>query len=108
MAIPINAKEDRRLWKRYIILLTGKYLLDKDKRHKECIVIDISRQGACIKTPLENNVLRGDSICLEIFTKEKTSIVINSAIQWTKKIEHGLLIGIKFETLLDNQACDIL
>jgi len=53
MAIPINAKEDRRSWKRYIVLLKGKYLLDKDKRHKECIVIDISRQGACIKIPLE-------------------------------------------------------
>jgi uncharacterized protein YuzE len=106
MAIPINAKEDRRSWKRYIVLLKGKYLLDKDKRHKECIVIDISRQGACIKTPIENKVSRGDEICLEIFTKEAASIVINAAVQWTKKIEHGLLIGIKFEALLDAQAYD--
>jgi hypothetical protein len=106
MAIPINAKEDRRSWKRYIVLLKGKYLLDKDKRHKECIVIDISRQGACIKTPIENRVSRGDAIYLEIFTKEAASIVINAAVQWTKKIEHGLLIGIKFEALLDAQAYD--
>jgi hypothetical protein len=108
MAIPINAKEDRRSWKRYIVLLKGKYLLDKVKRHKECIIIDISREGACIKIPLEKNISRGDAICLEIFTKEATSIVINAAVQWTKKIEHGLLIGIRFETLIDAQAYDIL
>jgi uncharacterized protein YuzE len=108
MVIPINAKEDRRSWKRYIVLLKGKYLLDTVKRHKECIIIDISREGACIKTPLEKKISRGDSICLEIFTKEATSIVINAAVQWTKKIEHGLLIGIRFETLIDAQAYDIL
>ena len=38
--------------------------------------------------------------------KEAASIVINAAVQWTKKIEHGLLIGIKFESLLDAQLYD--
>jgi hypothetical protein len=108
MAIPINAKEDRRAWKRYIVLLKGKYLLDNVKRYKECIVIDLSRQGACIKTPIENNVSRGDSICLEISTNEVPSVAINAQVQWTKTVEHGLLIGIKFETLLDAQAYNIL
>jgi hypothetical protein len=107
MAIPINAKEDRRAWKRYIVLLKGKYLIDKVKRYKECIVIDISRQGACIKTPIENNVARGDSICLEISPKEASSAALNATVQWTKKIEHGLLIGIKFEALIDAKAYDI-
>jgi len=106
MAIPINAKEDRRSWKRYIVLLKGKYLLDKDKRHKECIVIDISRQGACIKTPIENKVSRGDAICLEIFTTEAASIVINAAVQWTKKNRTRAAHRIKFEALIDAQAYD--
>jgi hypothetical protein len=108
MAISIDAHEDRRSWKRYIVLLTGRYLLNNDKRHKECMVIDISRQGACIKTPNENKISRGDSICLEMFTKGTTSIVIDATVQWTKQIEHGLLMGIKFATLLDAQAYDIL
>jgi hypothetical protein len=108
MAISIDAHEDRRSWKRYIVLLTGRYLLNNDKRHKECMVIDISRQGACIKTPNENKISRGDSICLEMFTKGTTSIVIDATVQWTKQIEHGLLMGIKFAALLDAQAYDIL
>jgi hypothetical protein len=108
MAIPINAKEDRRTWKRYIVLLKAKYLLNNVKRYKECIVIDLSRQGACIKTPVENKVSRGDSICLEVFTKGATSIVIDATVQWTKQVEHGLLIGIKFETVLDSKTSDLL
>ena len=108
MAIPINIKEDRRAWKRSIVLLKAKYMLNNVRRYKECIVIDISRQGACIKTPIENKISRGDSISLEISGNDTTNVAITAEIKWTKKIENGLLIGIQFETLLDTQANHIL
>ncbi len=108
MTIPINAKEDRRAWRRYIVLLKGKYFLDNFKHYKECIIVDISRQGACIKTPLETNVSRGDAICLQLLTDKETNLNINAEVQWTKAIDHGSLMGIKFETLLDIHATNIV
>lgn len=108
MAIPIHAKEDRRTCKRYIVLLKGRYLLDSSTHYKECIVIDISRQGACIKTPIENNVSRGDAISLQLVSDRETCLKINAEVQWTKTIEHGSLIGIKFESPFDIQATKIL
>lgn len=108
MAIPIHAKEERRAWKRYIVLLKGKYLLDNFRHYKECIVIDISRQGACIKTPIEDNVSRGDAICLKLVNDKESCLKINAEVQWTKTIEHGSLIGIKFESPFDIQATKIL
>jgi hypothetical protein len=103
MEIPANIKEDRRSWKRFDLLMKANYFLPKNTWYKECAIIDISRQGACIKTPAETDIRAGSSISLELFTKEIQSVNIKGIIKWIKESENGLIIGIKFNSALDNK-----
>ena len=55
-------KENNRSWQRFNILLKTRYLLDDFSWYRECVIIDISRQGASINLPIDENVALGNSM----------------------------------------------
>lgn len=94
-------KGNNRSWQRFNVLLKTRYLLDDFSWYREGVIIDISRQGASINLPIDENVALGNSIILEIITKQLESITMNGEITWIKQFEKAFLIGVQFKKLLD-------
>jgi hypothetical protein len=94
-------KGNNRSWQRFNVLLKTRYLLDDFSWYREGVIIDISRQGASINMPIDENVALGHSIMLDVITKELESITMNGVITWIKQFEKAFLIGVQFKKLLD-------
>ena len=96
-------KGNNRSWQRFNVLLKTRYLLDDFSWYREGVIIDISRQGASINLPIDENVALGNSIMLDVITKELESITMKGEITWIKQFEKAFLIGVQFKKLLDFQ-----
>jgi len=99
----IALKENVRSWQRFNVLLNAKYFLEDFSWYRECVIIDISRQGASINLPIDEKVALGTSIILEIVTNQLDNVTFKGEIVWIKQSENAFLIGIRFKKLLDFQ-----
>ena len=96
-------KENNRSWQRFNVLLKAKYFLDDFSWYREGVIIDISRQGTSINLPIDEKVALGNSIILEVVTKQLDNVTFKGEIVWIKQSENAFLIGIRFKKLLDCQ-----
>jgi len=94
-------KENNRSWQRFNVLLKAKYFLDDFSWYREGVIIDISRQGVSINLPIDEKVVLGNSIVLEVITKQLESITMKGEIVWIKQFEKAFLVGVRFKKLLD-------
>ena len=95
----VELKENRSAAKRFTLLFQTRFLVAHSQRYKECIIIDISRTGACAKIPADEKVLIGDEICFELPAKELNNATVKGEIVWSQQIENGFIIGVKFKKL---------
>jgi hypothetical protein len=99
----VSLKENGRSWQRFNILLRARYFLQDFSWYRECVIIDISRQGASVNLPIDEKVALGNSIILEVVTKQLDNITFKGDIVWIKQSENAFLVGVKFKKLLDFQ-----
>jgi len=62
----VDLKENRRAEKRFLVFIQARFLVAHSQRYKECIIIDISRTGACAKLPRGEIVTIGGEIFLNL------------------------------------------
>jgi PilZ domain len=98
------ALEDRRVFKRFGVLLKISYFLYNAPYPKEGLMIDISKTGACLKIQKEANLSVGATILLEILSRDLNNINIKGDISWVKQSEEGFVIGVKFNKVLDDAS----
>jgi hypothetical protein len=103
MRNPVDLKQNIRSWQRFNVLLKAKYLLEDLSWYRECVIIDISREGASINLPIDEKISLGTFVILVIVTKQLENIILQGKIKWIKQAEHTVLVGIKFKKLLDFQ-----
>jgi len=97
-------KENSRSWRRFNVLLNAKYFLEGVNWYRECVIIDISKQGASVNLPIDEKVVLGTNVILEVITKQLENVIFKGKIVWIKQSESTFLIGIKFKKLLDFQV----
>ena len=95
----VDLKENRKASKRFTLLLQTRFLIADAQQYRECIIIDISRTGACAKIPVCENVMIGNEILFELPTKELNNATVKGEIVWSQQIENGFIIGVKFKKL---------
>jgi hypothetical protein len=98
------ALEDRRVFKRFDVLLKISYFLYNAPYPKEGLMIDISRTGACLKIQKETNLSAGGTILLEILSRDLNNVNIKGEISWVKQTEEGFIIGVKFNKAIDDAS----
>jgi len=103
MQNPVDLKENIRSWQRFNILLKANYLLEDFSWYRECVIIDISREGASINLPIEEKISLGTFVILVIVTKQLENITLQGKIKWIKQSENAVLVGVKFKKILDCQ-----
>jgi len=101
MQNPVPLKENSRSWQRFNILLKAKYFLEDFSWYREGVIIDISREGASVNLPIEEKISLGTFVILEIVNKQLENILLKGEIKWIKQSENALLVGIRFQKLLD-------
>lgn len=101
MQNPVPLKENSRACQRFNILLKGKYLLEGVSWYRECVIIDISREGASVNMPIEEKISLGTFVILEIVNKQLDNIILKGAVKWIKQSENALLVGVRFKKLLN-------
>jgi hypothetical protein len=101
MQNPIPLKENSRTWQRFNILLRAKYFLEDVSWYRECVIIDISREGASVNLPIEEKISLGTSVILEIMNKELENITLKGVVKWIKHSERALLVGVRFKHTLN-------
>jgi hypothetical protein len=94
-------KESRRAWQRFIVLFKAEYFTEQSAVHRDCIVVEISMSGACVKLPRDKNIASGITMFLKLLTKESKPISIEGKIVWVKQAEHAIIAGIKFTKLVN-------
>jgi len=98
------ASEDRRVFKRFGVVLKISYFLYNAPYAREGLMIDVSRTGACLKIQKEKNLSAGGTILLEILARDLKNVNIKGAIVWIKQTEEGYIIGVKFNKPLDDAS----
>jgi hypothetical protein len=66
--------------KRSAVLLPARYFLLNSTYPKEGVIIDVSRQGACVKLPTEKSISKGSIIILEVFDKQFNNILLEGKL----------------------------
>jgi uncharacterized protein YuzE len=95
----IPAKQNQRTWERFIALLKAHYAVEHSTLYKECIIIDISMKGACVKLQRDKNISTGTSIFLKVLTKDQKKHTIQGEIVWIEQTENAYIAGINFKKL---------
>ena len=96
----VELKENGRAGKRFTLLFQTRFLVAHSQGYKECIIIDISRKGACAKLPAGENVMIGGEIFFEIPANGLENVTAKGEVVWSQQIENGFIIGVKFKKLL--------
>jgi hypothetical protein len=107
MQNPIEKKDNRRSCQRFTILLKAQYYFENNHSYRDCTIIDVSRSGAAIMLPKDENAAKGNTIFLEI-VKGLESISLRGSLVWVSLIENGYLAGIRFNKLLDMNTLQLL
>ena len=101
MGNPKTVNENKRVHKRSAVLLPVRYFLLNSTYPKEGVIIDVSRQGACVKLPTEKSISKGSGIILEVFDKQFNNITIRGEVVWIRQTADTFIVGVKFQKLLD-------
>jgi hypothetical protein len=96
----VELKENRKTGKRFTLLFQTRFLAANSQQYKECIIIDISRTGACAKLPAGENVMIGGEIFFELPANGLENVTVKGKVVWSQQIENGFIIGVKFKKLL--------
>ena len=64
-----RTSEDKRSWYRFKFVLKGKYSHEQHSRQRECTVLDISVNGACLKLPRDEDFAAGAPIFIEVLNR---------------------------------------
>ncbi len=102
MDIQTAVTKVKRVYQHFAVFLRMHYALGNSNDLQEGAIIDISRDGACIKIQNERNISKGDTISLEIQTKDFNNITINGEIIRFKHTKDGYVVDIKFNKLYDS------
>ncbi len=91
----VELKKNRRAGKRFTMLFQTRFLVANSSNYKDCIIIDISRTGACAKLPAGEKVMIGDEICFELPAVMKRALsshiyILRHPVQLSKVVR-GLL-----------------
>jgi c-di-GMP-binding flagellar brake protein YcgR len=100
MQNPLSSNSNRRSCQRFTILLRAQYHFDNNLSFRDCTIIDISRSGAAIMLPKDENTAKGNIIFIDIL-KGLESISLRGAVVWVSIVEGGYLAGVKFTRLID-------
>ena len=82
---PERTSEDKRSWDRFKFVLTGNYSHEQRSRQRECIVLDMSENGACLKLPRDDDFAAGAPIFIEVLNREMNKIKGGSRL-----VPHGV------------------
>jgi len=93
--------EDERSRDRFKLFLKAKYSFEQSSRKRECTVLDISVNGACLKLPKDVDVAAGDPIYFEVLNKDMNKVSIESLVVWSQQTDESVLVGCWFVTKLD-------
>ena len=104
---PIEINEERRSCRRFAVLLKAQYFTEKQHAYRDCTIINISRSGAAIMLPKEENAVKGNTIFLEVL-KGLESIRLKGSIVRLSLIENGFLAGVRFTKLIDMNTLQLL
>jgi hypothetical protein len=105
---PITVNKNRRVHKRSAVLLSARYFPLNATYPKECVIIDVSRQGACVKLPADKSISKGSRIILEVFDKQSNNITIKGEVVWIRESAVVFVVGVKFQKLLDMNTINSL
>ena len=100
--------EDERSWDRYKLFLKAQYSFDQSSRKRECTVLDISLNGACLKLPKNEDVAAGDPIFFEVLNREMNKVNIEAVVVWSQPTDRSVLVGCWSVTLLDTAIFESL
>ena len=103
--IVVTVKSNERSNSRFMVLMKAQYFLnDQWNRYRECLIIDISRDGACIKLPSDTKISLDELVNVELFSKENESVQFSGPVKWIRRSENALIAGIKLKKLLDDKT----
>ena len=103
-----KSSENKRLWDRFELFLKAKYSCEQFSRKKECTVLDMSVDGACLKLPKDVDVVEGALIVIELLNKVMNKVSIESLVVWSQQTDESVLVGCWFVTMLDASTFDSL
>jgi c-di-GMP-binding flagellar brake protein YcgR len=92
--------KDQRNFKRFVIELDAKYLLEENpKEWKGCTVVNVSRGGMGIEIYLQEKVPIGSMLQIEITISSKDDPIITAGVlRWIKELveDKNYLGGVEF------------
>jgi hypothetical protein len=97
-------RENIRSWPRFMVIMQGHYFFEHCTWYRECLIIDISRKGASVKLPIDENITVGAAIILQVFDKRLYNITIKGEIIWVKQLANAFIVGVKFPHMLDSKT----
>jgi hypothetical protein len=100
--------DDNRSWDRFKLFLKAKYSCEQFSRKKECTVLDISENGACLKLQKDANIAEGDPIFFEVLNREMKKIPIECRVIWSQHTGESVLVGSRFTEKLDTEVFEKL
>jgi hypothetical protein len=103
-----KSSENKRLWDRFELFLKAKYSCEQFSRNKECTVLDMSVDGACLKLLKDVDVVEGALIVIELLNKDMNKVSIESLVVWIQNTGVSVLVGCKFKQALDTATFENL
>ena len=103
-----RTSEDQRSWDRFKLVLKGKYSHEQGSRQRQCTVLDMSVNGACLKLPKDEEFADGAPLFIEILNREMNKVPIEALIVWSQHTGESVLVGSRFPRTLDKEIFDSL
>ena len=97
-----RTSKDKRSWVRFKFVLKGKYSHEQRSSQRECTVLDMSVDGACLKLP------KDALIVIELLNKDMNKVSMESLVMWSQHTGVSVLVGCKFKQALDTAVFDSL
>jgi hypothetical protein len=103
-----RTSEDKRSWGRFKFVLKGKYSHEQRSSQRECTVLDMSVNGACLKLPRDDDFAAGAPIFIEVLNREMNKMNIEARVVWSQHTEENVLVGSRFTETLDTDIFESL
>lgn len=103
-----KSSNDKRSWDRFKLFLKAKYSCEQISKKKECTVLDMSENGACLKLQKDANLAEGDPIYFEVLNRDMKKIPIEAMVVWSQHTGESVLVGSRFSEKLDTETFEKL
>jgi len=99
-------KLNRRTLNRIKTEIQAQYFIKKQsQRYERCTIVDISRSGAAIRFPLQEQLQSGSIIFLELaLPRSSRQLTLQGQLRRIQHTDNELIGGIKFKDLLDGET----